>query len=86
MDLLAAQRRMNPFEGGGLDDVNNSVTMRDYSEDDDDDDGLLVHSCDGSSDLKSEAICMQEVEMSLIAENVFCNGLSTLLGTLILRL
>lgn len=54
-------------------------------DDDDDDDGLLVASYDGSSDLKSEAICMQEVEMSLLAENVFCNGLSTLLANLILR-
>lgn len=61
----------------------------DFEEDDDDDggddDGLLVPSYDGSSEMKSEAICMQEVEMSLLAENVFCNGLSTLLANLILR-
>lgn len=62
----------------------------DYEEDEEDDDGddgdgLLVPNYDGSSDLKSEAICMQEVEMSLLAENVFCNGLSTLLANLILR-
>lgn len=82
MDLLT-QRRGNTFD---VEDLNNNPTMRDYSEDDDDDDGLLVHSYDGSSDLKSEAICMQDVEMSLMAENVFCNGLSTLLANLILRI
>lgn len=85
MDFIA-QRRANPFAVSGLEDVNNTATMRDFSDDDDDDDGLLVHSYDGSSDLKSEAICMQEVEMSLMAENVFCNGLSTLLANLILRI
>lgn len=57
----------------------------DEEDDDGDDDGLFVPNYDGSSDLKSEAICMQEVEMSLLAENVFCNGLSTLLANLILR-
>lgn len=84
MDILTTQRRReSTFDG---EDVNNNATMRDFSDDDDDDDGLLVHSYDGSSDLKSEAICMQEVEMSLMAENVFCNGLSTLLANLILRI
>lgn len=66
-----------------------TLAYGDYEEDDDDDsgddDGLFVPNYDGSSDLKSEAICMQEVEMSLLAENVFCNGLSTLLANLILR-
>lgn len=33
----------------------------------------------------SEAVCMQEVEMGLLAENVFCNGLSTLLCNLCQR-
>lgn len=55
------------------------------TDDDDDDDGMIVPNYDGSSDLKSEAICMQEVETSILAENVFCNGLSTLLANLILR-
>eukprot|EP00178_Gracilaria_changii_P008933 TRINITY_DN2662_c0_g1_i1.p1 TRINITY_DN2662_c0_g1~~TRINITY_DN2662_c0_g1_i1.p1 ORF type:complete len:1638 (-),score=198.24 TRINITY_DN2662_c0_g1_i1:1834-6747(-) len=59
--------------------------MGDFEDEDDDDDGLLVTSYDGSSDLKSEALCMQEIEMSLLAKNVFCNGLSTLLANLILR-
>eukprot|EP00737_Agarophyton_chilense_P001478 gb/GEZJ01001663.1/.p1 GENE.gb/GEZJ01001663.1/~~gb/GEZJ01001663.1/.p1 ORF type:complete len:1636 (-),score=201.02 gb/GEZJ01001663.1/:993-5900(-) len=59
--------------------------MGDFDDGDDDDDGLLVTSYDGSSDLTSEAICMQEIEMSLLAKNVFCNGLSTLLANLILR-
>ena len=35
-----------------------------------------------SSAQLSEAVCMQEVEMGLLAENVFCNGLSTLLCNL----
>lgn len=60
--------------------------MQDFSNDDGDDDVFLVHCYDRSSDLKSEAICMQEIEMSLMAENVFCNGLSTLLANLILRI
>ncbi|KAI0562787.1 Calcium-activated BK potassium channel alpha subunit [Gracilaria domingensis] len=59
--------------------------MGDFEDEDDDDDGMLVASYDGSSDLKSEALCMQEIEMSLMAKNVFCNGLSTLLANLILR-
>ncbi|PXF42034.1 Calcium-activated potassium channel subunit alpha-1 [Gracilariopsis chorda] len=62
-----------------------SPNLGDFEDEDDDDDGLLVTSYDGSSDLKSEAICMQEIEMSLLAKNVFCNGLSTLLANLILR-
>lgn len=53
--------------------------------DDDDEDGMFVPNYDGTTDLKSEAICMQEVETSILAENVFCNGLSTLLANLILR-
>eukprot|EP00177_Eucheuma_denticulatum_P003901 GFKZ01007054.1.p1 GENE.GFKZ01007054.1~~GFKZ01007054.1.p1 ORF type:complete len:1586 (-),score=225.71 GFKZ01007054.1:1601-6358(-) len=53
--------------------------------DGDEDDGMYVPNYDGSTDLKSEAICMQEVETSILAENVFCNGLSTLLANLILR-
>lgn len=84
MDMLTTSRRRDtPFDS---EDINNQSAMRDFSDDDDDDDGLLVHSYDGSSDLKSEAICMQEIEMSLMAENVFCNGLSTLLANLILRI
>lgn len=68
--------------GGGH--MNTAYLSGDFS-DDDDDDGMLVPNYDGSSDLKSEAICMQEVETSILAENVFCNGLSTLLANLILR-
>lgn len=84
MDILTTSRRRDtPFDS---EDVTNQSAMRDFSDDDDDDDGLLVHCYDGSSDLKSEAICMQEIEMSLMAENVFCNGLSTLLANLILRI
>jgi voltage-gated potassium channel Kch len=56
----------------------------DFSEEEDDDDFMVVD-YDGLSDLKSDAICMQEVEMSLLAENVFCNGLSTLLSNLVLN-
>lgn len=70
-------------------DPTSALYSGDFEEEDDDDggddDGLFVPNYDGSSDLKSEAICMQEVEMSLLAENVFCNGLSTLLANLILR-
>lgn len=33
----------------------------------------------------SESICMQKLEMALLAENVFCNGLSTLITNLTLR-
>lgn len=66
-------------------DINNP-DYGDYSDaDEDEEDGLHIPGYDGSSDLKSEAICMQEVEMALLAENVFCNGLSTLLANLILR-
>lgn len=64
--------------------INTAYLSGDFS-DDDDDDGMLVPNYDGSSDLKSESICMQEVETSILAENVFCNGLSTLLANLILR-
>lgn len=62
-----------------------SYYTHDFSDDDMDDDGLHVPHYDGSSDLKSEAICMQEVEMCLLAENIFCNGLSTLLANLVLH-
>eukprot|EP00179_Madagascaria_erythrocladioides_P012330 CAMPEP_0198370448 /NCGR_PEP_ID=MMETSP1450-20131203/156721_1 /TAXON_ID=753684 ORGANISM="Madagascaria erythrocladiodes, Strain CCMP3234" /NCGR_SAMPLE_ID=MMETSP1450 /ASSEMBLY_ACC=CAM_ASM_001115 /LENGTH=1055 /DNA_ID=CAMNT_0044077989 /DNA_START=86 /DNA_END=3249 /DNA_ORIENTATION=- len=34
---------------------------------------------------KSRAICMQNVEVALFAENVFCNGLSTLLSNLVFK-
>lgn len=57
----------------------------DFSDDDDDDDFMVVSDYDWKSDMKSDAICMQEVEMSLLAENVFCNGLSTLLSNLVLN-
>ncbi|KAI0558607.1 Calcium-activated BK potassium channel alpha subunit [Gracilaria domingensis] len=57
----------------------------DFEDEDDNNDGLLVTSYDGSSDLKSEALCMQEIEMSLMAKNIFYNGLSTLLANSILR-
>lgn len=90
MKMVSQDGRKNTAEmlrdgGFGEDGVNpaSAYYSGDFSEDDDD--GLLVPSYDGSSDLKSEAICMQEVEMSLLAENVFCNGLSTLLANLILR-
>lgn len=33
-----------------------------------------------------ESLCTQELEMALLAENVFCNGLSTLIANLTLRL
>ncbi|PXF40723.1 hypothetical protein BWQ96_09556 [Gracilariopsis chorda] len=56
-----------------------------FQDKDDDDDGLLAISYDGPSHLNSEALCMQEIEMSLLAKNFFCNGLSTLLMNLILR-
>lgn len=36
-------------------------------------------------ELKSENLCMQELETVLLAENVFCNGLSTLLANATLR-
>lgn len=57
----------------------------DDDDDDDDDDFMLVSDYDGTSDLKSDALCMQDAEMSLLAENVFCNGLSTLLSNLVLN-
>ncbi|KAI0563651.1 Calcium-activated BK potassium channel alpha subunit [Gracilaria domingensis] len=57
----------------------------DFEDEDNNNDGLLVTSYDGSSDLKSEALCMQEIEMSLMAKNIFYNGLSTLLANSILR-
>lgn len=91
LNTFAAQLPRRPSHealgaGQGIRGDISPTNFRDYSEDDDDDgDGLFVASYDGSSDLKSEAICMQEVEMSLLAENVFCNGLSTLLANLILR-
>ena len=34
---------------------------------------------------KSESVCLRELEMALLAENVFCNGLSTLITNLTLR-
>lgn len=68
--------------GGGGMRSNYSVN---FSEEDDDDDFMVVSDYDGLSDLKSDAICMQEVEMSLLAENVFCNGMSTLLSNLVLN-
>lgn len=64
------------------DDVGDDVGDDD---DDDDDDFMLVSDYDCTSDLKSDALCMQEAEMSLLAENVFCNGLSTMLSNLILN-
>lgn len=36
-------------------------------------------------ELRSENLCMQELETVLLAENVFCNGLSTLLANATLR-
>lgn len=36
-------------------------------------------------ELKSENLCMQELEMVVLAENVFCNGLSTLIANATLR-
>lgn len=36
-------------------------------------------------ELKSANLCMQEIETVLLAENVFCNGLSTLLANAVLR-
>lgn len=33
----------------------------------------------------SESVCMQQLEMTLLAENVFCNGISTLVTNLSLR-
>lgn len=36
-------------------------------------------------ELKSENLCMQELETVMLAENVFCNGLSTLLANATLR-
>lgn len=48
-------------------------------------DGMINTLYDGMSDRKSEVICMQDVEMSMLAENVFCNGVSTLLSNLLLR-
>lgn len=33
----------------------------------------------------SASVCMQELEMTLLAENVFCNGLSTFITNLMLR-
>jgi Calcium-activated BK potassium channel alpha subunit/Ion channel len=76
--------------GGGSSTVGTAAGMRssytgDLSDDDDDDDFMVVSDYDGMSDLKSDAICMQEVEMSLLAENVFCNGLSTVLSNLVLN-
>lgn len=80
-DVLGASSGALNAESGPM---NTAYFSGDFS-DDDDDDGMLVPNYDGSSDLKSEAICMQEVETSILAENVFCNGLSTLLANLILR-
>lgn len=57
----------------------------DFSDDDDDDDFMVVSDYDWKTEMKSDAICMQEVEMSLLAENVFCNGLTTLLSNLVLN-
>ena len=44
----------------------------------------VVPRYDGTCDLKSEAVCMQEREMFILAENGLCNGLSTLLANLII--
>lgn len=38
-----------------------------------------------SENCGGESLCMQELEMALLAENVFCNGLSTLIANLTLR-
>lgn len=43
------------------------------------------HSHSNDKGRKSESLCMQELETVLLAENVFCNGLSTLLANATLR-
>lgn len=87
MNFIAQNRRGKVLDNGPFGgELDQNSALKDFSDEDDDDDGLWVPSYDGSSDLKSEAICMQEVEMSLMAENVFCNGLSTFLANLILRI
>lgn len=75
----------SPNRGADAPGVLQSTFSVDFSDEDDDDDYMVVSDYDGMSDLKSDAICMQEVEMSLLAENVFCNGLSTLLSNLVLN-
>lgn len=50
----------------------------------DESDGMIVQDFEGPTGPKSEAICMQDLEMSMLAGNVFCNGMSTLLSNLLL--
>lgn len=76
---------VSPNRGGVAPGGIQSAYSVDFSDEDDDDDFMVISDYDGMSDLKSDAICMQEVEMSLLAENVFCNGLSTLLSNLVLN-
>lgn len=51
---------------------------------DDGADGMVVLNFEGPTGPKSEAICMQDLEMSMLAGNVFCHGMSTLLSNLLL--
>ncbi len=55
-----------------------------HSLDDDESDGMVLPLYEGPTAPKSEAICMQDLEMSMLAVNVFCNGMSTLLSNLLL--
>ena len=70
---------------GDGNEQNNSFND-DFGNFDEDDDYMLVTGYDGSSDVKSEALCLQDFEASLLAESIFCHGLSTLLSNLLLRI
>ena len=51
---------------------------------DDDSDGMVATVYEGRREPRSEAICMQDLEMSMLAANIYCNGMSTLLSNLLL--
>ena len=61
-----------------------SQSVSGHSLDDDESDGMVLPLYEGPTAPKSEAICMQDLEMSMLAVNVFCNGMSTLLSNLLL--
>jgi len=71
------------LEHSGLNDSDDDSHSRGHSSDDDSD-GMVATVFEGPSGPTSEAICMQDLEMSMLAANVYCNGMSTLLSNLLL--
>lgn len=72
------------LEHPGVNDSDSTARSMLDDDDESDGDGMIVQDYEGPTGPKSEAICMQDLEMSMLAGNVVCNGMSTLLSNLLL--